>query len=593
MCGILLLPEELYDRGTTTAPSWRGPDHTTTTKLKIGNVPYVLIFSRLNVVAIEEQEQPFVYALGRADGYACAVNGEIYNHRDVHTAIASACHDLSHNDTTTPLAELALTDGLLSSAVPRDYGRGQAVRILDGLNGADPRDCAAVAKAVPLFGAKRALEMLHGEFAIVSVLLDSVLLARDTYGVRPLYYGQLQGSGLLVAASTPECFGPVASQCRDLRQVPPGHGLIFGGTSRRMVQSFRYTPEATRLPPLVGATADERASRAFVEACRRRCEQQDPRSDRKTLVMLSGGMDSSIVCAVAVDVLGSSMVEAVTAHYDNAATEDVRNASAIAAGLGITHHVIDISRVGMGADEVLDAAIHTLGSYDTTTVRAGSAQYSMLHGLSVQLGRPLHQKYHIVLGGEGADELAGGYQYFKAAPNAAAAYEESERLLGQIHFYDGLRADRTTAAFGLELRLPFLDVAFVAAYQAIPDRHLQHSEKHRLRQIMLNHVLPSLTLPLGAVRIAVSRPKEAFSDSVGLEWTRALQQRAQCRVHPGALRSPPTDSLTVEQALYSIVFDKRYPFFGHQIPGYWMPRWVGATDPSATTLACYRGEFVP
>jgi asparagine synthase (glutamine-hydrolysing) len=591
MCGILLLPEDLYDKGTTTEPRWRGPTDTVKTRLKIGGVSYLLIFSRLDVVASETQVQPFMFPLGREAGYACAVNGEIYNYRAVHAAVAEECKALTTAGDPSSMEHLALVDGLLADAVPRHFARAQAIRVLGGEVADDERDCAAVAKALPLLGARRTLEMLHGEFAAVAVLLDSVILARDTYGVRPLYYGQLQGSGLLVAASTPECFGPMATQCRDLRQVPPGQGLIFSGQTRRVVHRVCYTPLAATL--VAGLSDDERVARAFLRACRCRCEQQDFTKGRKTLVMLSGGMDSSIVCAVAVAVLGAERVEAVTAHYCNPYTADVKAASAIASGLGIVHHIVDIDDVALGVSNELTSAIHALGTWDTTTIRAGTAQYSMLDGLQTQLGEQLHQRYHVVLGGEGADELAGGYQYFKAAPSAAEAHAESERLLNQIHFYDGLRADRTTAAFGLELRLPFLDVAFVAAYQAIHDRHVQGVEKHRLRQIMLLNVLPSLTLPVAgvsAVRTAVLRAKEAFSDSVGLEWARRLQVYGNAWIHEGALHG---STLSREQALYRMIFDQRYPLFGHQIPEYWMPRWINATDPSATTLPCYAGEFKP
>ncbi|KAL8607818.1 hypothetical protein ACOMHN_005373 [Nucella lapillus] len=197
----------------------------------------------------------------------------------------------------------------------------------------------------------------------------------------------------------------------------------------------------------------------------------------------------------------------------------------------------------------------------------------------------------VVLSGEGADELAQGYIYFHGAPSADQADTESRRLLTDLHYFDVLRGDRTTAAWGLEIRVPFLDHQFSSYYLSLPPEERQPQggvEKHLLRAAFEDeHLLPGDIL---------WRPKEAFSDGVSAlatSWHRVLHDYCDTRVTDEELEAAPTryprnTPRTKEAAFYRATFEARFPGQADWLPYFWMPRWTHAADPSARTLRHYR-----
>ena len=199
------------------------------------------------------------------------------------------------------------------------------------------------------------------------------------------------------------------------------------------------------------------------------------------------------------------------------------------------------------------------------------------------------------MSGEGSDELAGGYQYFKMAPGGSAADLESHRLLDDIYMYDGQRADRTAGAWGKEIRLPFLDTNVVQAFKewwTPEERWDKHVEKKRLREVLAS--IPYRSFQADAVQEAIRRPKDALSDSVGRRWVERLKLIAAeyCdeRIFPRWTHLPPQ---TKEQKMYRNIFEQECGGdSAFQTPYFWMPKWqpegsLGAMDPSATVLQCF------
>ncbi|KAL8607819.1 hypothetical protein ACOMHN_005374 [Nucella lapillus] len=308
-------------------------------------------------------------------------------------------------------------------------------------------------------------------------------------------------------------------------------------------------------------------------------------SDRRIGCLLSGGLDSSLIAALLVKQRQEMGVTSPlqTFAVGMAGSPDLQAARKVADHLGTEHHEV-IFTAQEGVDVIPDVIYH-LESYDITTVRASVGMYLV--------SRYIRQATDtaVVLSGEGADELAQGYIYFHGAPSADQADTESRRLLTDLHYFDVLRGDRTTAAWGLEIRVPFLDHQFSSYYLSLPPEERQPQggvEKHLLRAAFEDeHLLPGDIL---------WRPKEAFSDGVSAlatSWHRVLHDYCDTRVTDEELEAAPTryprnTPRTKEAAFYRATFEARFPGQADWLPYFWMPRWTHAADPSARTLRHYR-----
>lgn len=578
MCGILCIPDNEQAKAATQPATWRGPDETVTVQTQ----NYQLSFSRLKVVAVAQAQQPFCYMVNHYKVVALT-NGEIYNHRELRRQLQdfATVHSMfDWNELLSPGERILLQKQLDLNNVE---------------NGAD---CDIIAKMLLYYGPDATFAALHGEFVSVIVLPGYIVAARDHFGVRPLFYGFDADQHLVIVSSINQIQHP--NFVPNLQPFPPSQFLIYDlSTGSQIWQTFKpltlqscpstaYLAD-TVFDPLPGIAA------AFYDAVRMRCVQQeayswgcDPKQIKNTLktgVLLSGGMDSSVVLAVAVDVVGPTALVAFTATFETVPTQDVIQSQALCRELGVEHHIVVLPTPTCS---LMEACIRDLGTYDITTVRAGFAQWLMCQQLKA------FRSVQVLLCGEGSDEASEGYQYFKLAPDSMAAHLETKRLLKEIYLFDGLRADRATAQFGYEVRLPFLDTRFIAQYQALAaaDRFDRHLEKALLRHIMATTLafrVPALQGPV-AQRI-IQRPKEAFSDSVGSTWIRALQHLAEENT-PAVIPDYAHNSPRTKEALfYRQIFEK--VFKGHyitHIPHFWMPRWCAADDPSARVLPCYTGD---
>ncbi|XP_057211474.1 asparagine synthetase [glutamine-hydrolyzing] isoform X3 [Triplophysa rosa] len=202
----------------------------------------------------------------------------------------------------------------------------------------------------------------------------------------------------------------------------------------------------------------------------------------------------------------------------------------------------------------------------------------------------------VIFSGEGSDELTQGYIYFHKAPSPEAGSEEAMRLLKELYLFDLLRADRTTAAFGLELRAPFLDHRFTAYYLSLPEE--MRAPKDGIEKYLLREAFSDTKLLPDEI---LWRRKEAFSDgitSVKKSWYTSLQKHSESAVRQinesqlenGPKRFPFNPPTTKEGFYIRQTFEKMYPNHSEWIPHYWMPRWIEATDPSARTLSIYKPD---
>uniref|UniRef100_A0AAR2IH27 Asparagine synthetase domain-containing protein n=1 Tax=Pygocentrus nattereri TaxID=42514 RepID=A0AAR2IH27_PYGNA len=308
---------------------------------------------------------------------------------------------------------------------------------------------------------------------------------------------------------------------------------------------------------------------------------------RRIGCLLSGGLDSSLVAATLVKLAKEQELQYPIQTFSIGACDspDAIAARKVAAHIDSEHHEVNFTpEEGIKA---LEEVIVHLESYDITTVRASVGMY-----LVSKFIRKTTDSV-VIFSGEGSDELTQGYIYFHKAPSPKAAAEDSVRLMKELYMFDVLRADRTTAAHGLELRVPFLDHRFSAYFLSLPPEMRVPKdgvEKHLLRESFKGlNLIPDEIL---------WRRKEAFSDgmtSAKKSWYAILQDHIESEVNDSQLEKaaklyPHNTPTTKEGYYYRQVFEKHYPGRSDWISHYWMPRWIKATDPSARTLSIYKPD---
>lgn len=463
----------------------------------------ILAHERLSIVDVAHGAQPLLSPEG---GQALAVNGEIYNHRELRAELKEPYRFSTESD-----CEIIL-------ALYREDG----VDFLDRLNG--------------IFA-----------FVLYDSARDRYVVARDHMGIIPLYTGR-DADGNLYVASEMKALVPV---CRTVEEFPPGHVL---DSEVGEVRPYYHRDWMDYSAVSNGGSDSLEVRRALEAAVRRQLMSDVPYG-----VLLSGGLDSSIIAAVAkrfaarrIETGGRSEAWWPQLHSFAIGLEgspDLTAAQAVAEHIGTVHHGFQFT-VQEGLDALSDVIYH-LETYDVTTVRASTPMYLMARRI-----RAMGIK--MVLSGEGADEIFGGYLYFHRAPDARAFHEETVRKLSRLHSYDCLRANKSMAAWGIEARVPFLDKEFLdvamrlqpAAKMAGPGR----MEKQILREAFQD-VLP---------HSVAWRQKEQFSDGVGYGWIDALREHAERSVSDRDLenarfRFPHGTPPTKEGYLYRSLFEEHFP----------------------------------
>ena len=422
--------------------------------------------------------------------------------------------------------------------------------------------------------------MLDGVFAcvIVDVVARRVIVARDPYGVRPLFYGRDWGTvffGSELKSVEPMCLDAKASA------FDPGTYSVFDLDTVEHLCSVKYHVISTlTLPGLSDVESASTAVRVALEAA----VSKRMMTERPVAALLSGGLDSSLIASlVARRLKDLGLPPLKTFSIGMAGSEDLRCARAVADWIDSDHTEVLVTE-----DEMFNAIEQVIGdieSYDTTTVRASVGNWLVSKAIRER------SECKVVFNGDGADEVWGSYLYMFGAPSARDYENDVLRLLDEIHTYDVLRSDRCISSHGLEPRTPFLDKAFVQTVLSVPVGLRRPIAGRQPEKWLLRRAFDDgITLP----RAILWRKKEAFSDGVSPtteSWYQIIQRRVAGLVSDSDLASaekkyPVNTPTTAEMYYYRTIFESKYgaKMNTATVPAFWMPRWSNTTDPSARTL---------
>ncbi len=463
----------------------------------------IMAHERLAIVDPSSGKQPL---LSRDGSLVLAANGEIYNHRDFRKKYEDSYTFLTASDCEVILA------------LYRDKGVG----FLDDLNG--------------IFA-----------FALYDQQQQRYLIARDHMGIIPLYMGWDQYGTFYVASELKALEGV----CHKIELFPPGHYL----SSEEGVLKKWYQRDWKEYSEVKENKTSIQDLREALEAAVHR----QLMSDVPYGVLLSGGLDSSVTSAIAKKYAQKRIESDDTVdawwprlHSFSVGLEgspDLEAARKVADHIGTVHHEIKFT-IQEGLDAIRDVIYH-LETYDITTIRASTPMYLMARVIK-SMG------IKMVLSGEGADELFGGYLYFHKAPNAREFHEETVRKLDKLHMYDCLRANKSLAAWGIEGRVPFLDKEFMdVAMQINPKDKMitgERMEKWVVRKAFEDYLPESVAW----------RQKEQFSDGVGYSWIDTLKEVVAKEVSDeqmenAAFRFPIQTPTSKEEYYYRSIFATHFP----------------------------------
>ncbi len=463
----------------------------------------ILAHERLAIVDPASGKQPLLSPDGKL---VLAANGEIYNHRVLRKQFEGKYNFQTESDCEVILA----------------LYQAKGTAFLDEMNG--------------IFG-----------FAIYDSEKDEYFVARDHMGIIPLYMGWDKHGTFYVASELKALEGI----CTKIELFPPGHYLH----SKECELKRWYTRDWMEYD----AVKDNETSIKAVKEALEAAVHRQLMSDVPYGVLLSGGLDSSVTSAIAKKYAQRRIESDDTTeawwpqlHSFSVGLEgspDLAAARKVADHIGTVHHEIKFT-IQEGLDAIKDV-VYNLETYDITTIRASTPMYLMARVIK-SMG------IKMVLSGEGADELFGGYLYFHKAPNAREFHEETVRKLGKLHMYDCLRANKSLAAWGIEGRVPFLDKEFMdVAMRINPQDKMINGE--RMEKWVVRKAFEEM-LP----ESVAWRQKEQFSDGVGYSWIDTLKVLVKEQVTDEQLanakyRFPLQTPTSKEEFYYRSIFESHFP----------------------------------
>ncbi len=480
----------------------------------------ILAHERLAIVDPQSGGQPLISADGNL---ILAVNGEIYNHQEIREELGDVYEFQTKSDSEVILA----------------LYQEKGVDFLEELNG--------------IFA-----------FALYDKTKNTYLIGRDHVGIIPLYQGWDAEGNYYVASELKSLEGV----CKKIEAFPHGHYYY----SENDNPTQYYTRDWREFKNVKDNTSNIATLRKGLEDAVHR----QLMSDVPFGVLLSGGLDSSVISAIAKKYSAKRVESGDTQeawwpqlHSFSVGLEgspDLKYAQEVADSIGTVHHSIHFT-VQEGLDAVRDVIYH-LETYDVTTIRAATPMY-LLARVIKSMG------IKMVLSGEGADELFGGYLYFHKAPTAEEFHKETVRKLDRLHLYDCNRANKALAAWGVEGRVPFLDKEFMdIAMNVNPTDKMCGTngkmEKHILRKAFEDYLPESVAW----------RQKEQFSDGVGYDWIDSLKEIVEDAITDEQMENvshrfnvnPP---LQKEEYYYRLIFEEHFPSDA-----------AAATVPSVPSIAC-------
>ncbi|CCC12406.1 hypothetical protein SMACR_05583 [Sordaria macrospora] len=533
----------------------------------------ILCHERLSIVGVESGAQPLTNA---DETIVVAANGEIYNHRLVRKHLKTPYHFKTTSDCEV-IIPLYLEHGI------------DAPKYLDGMF----------------------------SFVLYDKKQDRTIAARDPIGITTLYKGyNSQEPGSVYFASELKSLHPV---CDKIEAFPPGHVFdsLTGETTRYFEPSWWDEKKCPQTP------LDLKVLRETLEkSVRKRLMAEVPYG-----VLLSGGLDSSLVAAIAqreslrlrklaeeqaannqeVDPEAQDKGEGLVGIDDDnklstvtflpqlnsfsiglPGSPDNKAALEVAKFLGTKHHVMTFT-IEDGLNALSDVIYH-LETYDVTTIRASTPMYLLSRKIKAM-------GIKMVLSGEGSDEIFGGYLYFHGAPNKEEFHEECVRRVKNLHLADCLRANKSTSAWGLEARVPFLDKEFLEVAMNI-DPQEKMITKEKLEKYILRKAFDTKDQPEGAYLPdnILYRQKEQFSDGVGYGWIDALKDQAELQVTDEMMKNPKPEwgsdiPDTKEAYWYRCMFDEHFPPSCASTVMRWTPKWVKQTDPSGRAISIHQAKY--
>ncbi|MBP5584170.1 MAG: asparagine synthase B [Bacteroidales bacterium] len=507
MCGIIGIlniqekPESLRTKALTMSGKirHRGPDWS---GIYVGKSA-ILAHERLSIVDPQSGSQPLK---NKELTHILAVNGEIYNHRDIRAKLADKYEFQTGSDCEVILA----------------LYKEKGIKFLEDLNG--------------IFA-----------FVLYDAEKDEFLIARDPIGVIPLYIGKDSDGKIYVSSELKALEG----NCESYEPFLPGH--YFWSKEGEMKRW--YTRDWVDYENV-------RGSKIGVKEVKEALEQSVKRqlmSDVPYGVLLSGGLDSSVISAIAKKyapkrIETNSMQDAWWPQLHSFAVglkgaPDLIAARKVAEHIGTVHHEINYT-IQEGLDAIRDV-IYYIETYDVTTVRASTPMY-LLARVIKSMG------IKMVLSGEGADEVFGGYLYFHKAPDAKSFHDETIRKLRKLYLYDCLRANKSLMAWGVEGRVPFLDKEFLDVAMRV-DAEQKMSKDGKIEKWIVRKAFEDL-LP----ESVAWRQKEQFSDGVGYSWIDTLKKITSEAVTDEQMahakeRFPINPPMNKEEYYYRTIFEEHFP----------------------------------
>lgn len=489
----------------------------------------ILVHERLAIVDPSGGEQPLT---NEDKTLILCVNGEIYNHKDFRKEF---------------------------SDYPFKTGS----------------DCEPILPLYQKFGAVKTASLLDGMFSFILLDLknNTFMAARDPIGVTSFYYGTNSKDGSIWFSSEMKA---IKQNCDKFQVFPPGH--VY--TPEKGLEKY-YEP-VWRNPNYIG---DKDVDYSLIKSSFEKAVIKRLMTDVPFGVLLSGGLDSSLVASIACR-YNSKRLE------DNFETPswyprihsysiglkdspDLKAAQSVAKFLNTAHHELTFT-VQEGLDALQDVIWH-LETFDVTTIRASTPMYLLSRKIK-SFGTKM------VLSGEGSDEILGGYLYFHNAPSSDEFFKETVRRVDNLHLSDNLRANKSTMAWGVEARVPFLDKEFLDVIMTIDCKHKIH-EKDRIEKYILRKAFDTPESPYLPKEV-LWRQKEQFSDGVGFSWIDTLKEEAEKRVSneefsQAEKKFPINPPQTKEAYWYRTMFVEMFPEDeSAKTVMSWVPTWGTSKDPS-------------
>ena len=455
-------------------------------------------------------------------------------------------------------------------------------------------DCEVIIHLYKRYGIKQTLKMLDGVFAFAlcdnnhTNLESNIYIARDPYGIRPLYFlnNTKETVQVIGFASELKMLSDFCNQNPEeltISQFKPGTYSSFNLNKSALATWMNIYNESYHEPGFSLNSMDMSwVNKGIQTYLIQSVEKRYLTTERPIACLLSGGLDSSLITALINELHKKNTNEPLETYSIGLyGSEDLRNAQIVSKYIGTKHTEIIVTEQEMF--DIIPELIYTIESYDTTTIRASIGNYLLGKYISK------NSNAKVIFNGDGSDELCGGYLYMNYCADVIDFDKETRRLLADIYNFDVLRSDKCISSNGLEPRTPFLDRSFVNFYLSIPPSIRCHAHNSQVEKFLLRNAFSIDNFKNSDGKQILPdeilwRRKEAFSDGVSGN-SRSLYQILQDFIVPKYESNiKPIDA---EKQYYKSLFYEHYPNSLNIIPYYWMPKYTNTDDPSARTLTTY------